>query len=73
MRTFRTCALGCALLLSGCDRTYHVIEEVGAPDGEHRAVVFTTDGQGVGSELHTSVSVLRSGSSNLDGRQTRSP
>ena len=65
MRTIGLCTLLCALLFSGCDRTYRVIEEVRAPDGGHRAVVFTTDGQGVGSSLHTSVSVLGSGRSKL--------
>jgi hypothetical protein len=38
-----------------------VIEEVRAPDGEHRAIVFTTEA----SDLRTSVSVLRTERSRL--------
>lgn len=43
--------------LVGC-REYKVIEEASAPDGRHRAVIFTTRIGGTGSDLHTSVSVL---------------
>jgi hypothetical protein len=67
MRTTRVLAALLAVLAAGCNRTYDVIEEVPAPDGSHRAVVFTTGGVGgIGSELHTSVSVLRSDRSRLD-------
>jgi hypothetical protein len=65
MRLLGPATLLLALLSSGCDRTFHVIEDVRAPDGRHRAVVFTTEGMGPGSDLHTSVSVLRSGRSRL--------
>jgi hypothetical protein len=49
----------CGALLTACGGPVSVIEEQWAPDRRHKAVVFTTSGGGVASDLHTSVSVLR--------------